>query len=1818
MTYFFGLYCKTLKIQFSLLLLISNYLFGQTLIFPTNDSYTMDSLVVFKWNNFDNLPSRLLISEDENFQLVLIDTTLINTDTCQIQLNNCGTYYWKIGLHLMDTNYSYTPTSTISVYNPICFNGSLFWFDANEEINKDASNNIRSWGNLVDGDTLYQLNAIKQPKLIYNDFGSFASVRFDGSNDFMVMDKNMNIGTLLMLGDYNGATTFPGYRSLISSGNYTYLIFGNSATTNIELYNFSGTTLKMNNNVTKNYSPLETKKIISLSANPLNISNFYLSSANLGTSSFWNGDINELMGFSSKLNTQEIQILSNLLYDKYIPPVNLGEDIMVDYSFCPVNIHAGDDFISYLWNTGETTSSISVNSTGIYSVWATNAFGRITYDEVLVTFPELSLNRLDTTICENDSIGISIETDFLYLYNWNNGLTEDTIFINQTGEYFAVITDSLGCSASTDTLQLNIDNFASLVSLGSDTSLCKGNYIEIQYPSSNYHEYIVTWNNNLHDSVITVDTSGKYSVSILNQRGCKGNDTIMVTVVGEAPTIDFFVDSVSCFKDTLFFQNNTFINPSDTVTSWFWDLGDGNFETLRDFLYQYSTSGIYDISLTAIVQSGCSNIKTKQIEVLKLPEANYFFNNSCMNQSMLFRDNSLIFDSDSIVYWNWDFDDGFSSLMQNPSHDYDTSGNYDVTLEIETVSGCSDDTVQKIKVLNPNELPIYTEIIAPQNNQTVSNQKISFEWMTENGIYHTLYLSEDSTFETNTRVFEGISGNHITIQNTFPNSDSLFWKLQTFNLCDSFIFSETYKLLFFSPKQIEGLTFWLTTDSILLTNDSLIEMVFDLSGNGNHANQQNIDKRPILSEYSNINASGIRFDGINDNLLINDSIGFSSFYIIVNYNHSNAFPGYRCLISNDISQYNLYGNSGTTKILTNNLSGLTLYMNNLNTDDFSPLKNPKLLTAIIEPTVFFNLNIASNQSINSFWNGFLWEILAFDSVLNEEDDLRIRNYLYSKYAPPVFLGANKRFVYDLCADTLDASDRFVSYLWSNGDTNSFITVNKSGRYWVDVIDIFGFHSADTIEVEFAQLPNSDITVCYGDSTSAEVDLQGDYSFAWSNGFTGNSQYFKDEGSYWIRVEDTMGCFITDTFYLDVDSFALYASLGGDRAMCSGDPLYLVLGDSMATQYFWSNGDTSAITIIENPGQYTLMVIDTNGCIAMDTVEITIKGERPLAAFVSDTACVGSASHITDVSTISGATPITQWTWHFENGDSSQSQNPMYIFDGYGYHVLRLNISTSVGCTDDVTDTVVVYPYPVNSFMPLQGCSGIEISFSDGTITPMGFIDEWQWRFGDNGGSTSSLKNPKFTYADSGDYVLTLITLNEAGCSDTIIQNMYIKPSPLVDFSYNEVCFGEEIRFADQSVTQPYNTIYARQWSFGDGDSSVLPEPSHFYSTAGTYNVNYKVLSINGCNVDTSKPVTIHEIPLAEFIQQDACANVLFNLYDNSTILEPVVLNYKWFVDDSLFSMEKNTELSLSDSGMYLITLKIETNFGCGDSIAKSVNIFASPQSDFTYSPEYAEAPAAISFFNNSIGAYGYVWDFGDGSSWNYTVSPNHYFENNGVFTVALVAINEKGCSDTIVKNLVLQSTQADIAIEELYFEEKDGFLNIATDIINVGTQRVYALNLHLKGNNGSEWLETWHGLLEPGSSLNYQFVSKLNIANQDDLDIICVEAEILSNENGVVLEESNVQNNELCKALRNDFKLMDLYPNPANTVLNIDFILPYADEVSIEMYDLYGNLVYTINKSHTEEGYHQITYSLAGIEAATYTLRFVFRDTIEIQKFVKY
>lgn len=191
---------------------------------------------------------------------------------------------------------------------------------------------------------------------------------------------------------------------------------------------------------------------------------------------------------------------------------------------------------AYLWNSGATTSSISVSDSGLYIVTVTVGSACVVTDSVNVVLNSLSFSLDDdTVICAGQSIlltGIPGATN-----SWSTGDTTTSISASSAGIYTVQI-DSAGCTAS-DSITISFPPF---LSLGNDTVICDGHQLQLNY---NLTGASYLWNTGNTGTSLITDTSGIYILQAIYNSGCIISDSINVSIVNVQTALDDSLTSCS-------------------------------------------------------------------------------------------------------------------------------------------------------------------------------------------------------------------------------------------------------------------------------------------------------------------------------------------------------------------------------------------------------------------------------------------------------------------------------------------------------------------------------------------------------------------------------------------------------------------------------------------------------------------------------------------------------------------------------------------------------------------------------------------------------------------------------------------------------------------------------------------------------------------------------------------------------------------------------------------------------------------------------------------------------------------------------------------------------------------------------------------------------------------------------------------------------------------------------------------------------------------------------------------------------------------------
>lgn len=157
-------------------------------------------------------------------------------------------------------------------------------------------------------------------------------------------------------------------------------------------------------------------------------------------------------------------------------------------------------------------------------------------------------------------------------------------------------------------------------------------------------------------------------------------------------------------------------------------------------------------------------------------------------------------------------------------------------------------------------------------------------------------------------------------------------------------------------------------------------------------------------------------------------------------------------------------------------------------------------------------------------------------------------------------------------------------------------------------------------------------------------------------------------------------------------------------------------------------------------------------------------------------CVG------DTAAVLTAPPGFQ-TYNWSTGDTTQT----ITVDPNDYNLITCEIISFSGCIANLS-TIVNPADPQMDFITDNPCLGNPVNIVNSTFSVHSPIISWMWDFGD--ASTSNLQNPSHQYASPGEYEISLIVVNELGCSDTLNVTLDVYPLPIIIVDDSEICLGD--------------------------------------------------------------------------------------------------------------------------------------------------------------------------------------------------------------------------------------------------------------------------------------------------------------------------------------------------------------------------------------------------------------------------------------------
>ncbi|HYG14236.1 MAG TPA: PKD domain-containing protein [Bacteroidia bacterium] len=496
---------------------------------------------------------------------------------------------------------------------------------------------------------------------------------------------------------------------------------------------------------------------------------------------------------------------------------------------------------------------------------------------------------------------------------------------------------------------------------------------------------------------------------------------------------------------------------------------------------------------------------------------------------------------------------------------------------------------------------------------------------------------------------------------------------------------------------------------------------------------------------------------------------------------------------------------------------------------------------------------------------------------------------------------------------------------------------------------------------------------------------------------------------------------------------LKAAFTQDKTMgCS--PLLVQFSDKSTgniTSYYWDfgNGNTSALknpgALYHTAGNYTVKLIITDGSGESDTLIKTLALKaipNPQAGFTVSSlkGCAGQELQFTDTSkSFSGN--IASWQWNFGDGGASTLKNPGHIYTADGSFSVSLIVTDSNGCKSFVNrSSYITTSKPAQVRFIADNTGGCTLphtaKFSDTSITDPAQAYSYKWHFGN--GDSATGKNPTMSYAQAGNFDVTLTLKDNNNCVSSHTQKSMISLGKTkADFELNakKGCAPHAVEFTNTSTGLAGNANVV--WYFGNGDSAAGINAAYTYSKPGTYSVKMVITSPQGCNDSVVKKDSITVLPtlVSLFGHLNTVSCTVPHTVDFSSGNKKAT-SWKWDFGDGSASALANPSHTYTQGGVYTVSLTITDSNGCQATASKKNIIRVKSQhASFVPSINKGCAPLTVNFINQSSSAFpitSYKWEYGGPT---YTTSSGAIvYTQPGVYHPRLVITDANGCMDTVV------------------------------------------------------------------------------------------------------------------------------------------------------------------------------------------------------------
>jgi len=1192
------------------------------------------------------------------------------------------------------------------------------------------------------------------------------------------------------------------------------------------------------------------------------------------------------------------------------------------------------------WSTGDSGSSTTVFSPGMYTVTVTAANGCTGSASANVTaLPSPNPAIVQANYTCNGQLTLSAGSGFSS-YSWSNSAGTIATTVNITGTYSVTVTNAQGCTG-TDDFFATIPS-PPVVSITGNNTFCGGSSADL---SATDGFSIYAWSNGQSAQDISVSTGGNYLVTVTDAFGCTATTTFALNQLpSPQPTI---VGQPSICAGT-----STTFNTSNNFPAYSWSDGQATNAIM------VSTAGIYTVTVTAA--NGCTGTDSQALNLIAAPapvisQATY----ACDEQLTLSAGPGF-----SSYAWN--------NAISSATNTVTVSGNYEVT--VTNAQGCTGTNAFFATIPTPPSVGISGDASICPGLTTTLIASTGFSMYT----WSTAAVDPDILVST--------AGNYaVTVTDAFGCTATEVFSVSqlagpTTNISGPSQICSTGSATFSVPGTFSDYS-WsngATTPTIMVNAPAIYTVTVTAANGCTGTDSQNLvvanSLQPQITELPYACNSQITLDaGIGFNTYAwNGGQNTQSITVLANGDYSVTVsdvggctgtavvtaaiptaPTVSITGNNNIcagSATTLNATAGWTAYTwSNGQVGASISVNAAGpysvtatdafgctvTDNFVLTTLPQPQPAITGPAVIC-INSSGTLALNTTFSQYNWSTGATTASINV---LSENTYSVTVTDAQGCTGTDSQLVMVATglsptltqlpyacngAQTLDAGIGFTSYAWSGGQNTPTINVTVSGNYAVTVTDATGCTGTTELAVVVPIQPQVIISGTNSFCQNSQTTLEATAGFAaydWGNGETTSTLVTNTGGNFTVTVTDNLGCTATATLLVTANSLP-QPQLTGPAAVCPGSVANFTLGQNFAA-YAWSDGSSGNSISTSTAGMYAVTVTDQNGCTGSANASLTI--------FPNPTATVQEQPYMCDGQIIlSASSGFTAYSWSGPNAFSNNSQAPTLTTSG----TYTVTATDANGCTTTAAQAVVVPAVTqVTLSGPNQFCTGGSLN-----LTAAANFATYAWS---NGPTQADV-----VITTAGAYALT--ATDALGCTSTaaLTVSNFPSPAPLIA-GPQSVCPGNSATLSVAGNFASYS------WSTGASTVSITEQPP--------LTATVTVTDTNGCTGTTSASVTVSNQLSPNIVQLPYACNQQISL--------DAGLGYSSYVWSTA---AVTSTIQVTQGGTYVVT--VSNGSGCSGVASIQVNVPVA--SVLTVSGSSYICPGQGSLLTASSGFSAYQWSDG--------------------------------------------------------------------------------------------------------------------------------------------------------------------------------------------------------------------------------------------------